>query len=153
MSPMYIRLAKNNEPSVHNPDDKIIIGKAFNLLTGNDMEILTTGTITYRIREWLPEILKQGISAGLTVFPTVKPLDTDYIDELIKTGKDILICEEHNMIGGFGESICSYMKQKDAPNKTRILGIPDRYSHYVGSQSYILEKMGLWQVPDIKELF
>jgi transketolase len=152
-SPMYIRIAKNNEPLIHGSGDRITIGKAFSMERGDDMEILTTGTITYRVREWLPEIKRQGISAGLTVFPTIKPLDTDYLVELIKTGKDVLICEEHNVIGGLGESICSYMKQKDAPNRVRILGIPDEYSHYVGSQSYILEKMGLWQVPDIRGLF
>jgi transketolase len=153
MSPMYIRIAKNDEPLIHGSDDRITIGKAFSIEHGDDIEILTTGTFTYRVREWLPEIKKQDISAGLTVFPTIKPLNTDYLDELIKTGKDILVCEEHNIIGGLGESICSYMKQKDAPNRIRILGIPDQYSHYVGSQPYILEKMGLWQVPDIKELF
>jgi len=152
-SPMYIRIAKNNEPLIHCPDDRITIGKAFSLERGDDIEILITGTLTYRVREWLPEIKKQGISAGLTVFPTIKPLDTDYLDALIETGKDILVCEEHNVIGGLGESICSYIKQKDAPNKIRILGIPDRYSHYVGNQSYILEKMGLWYAPDIKGLF
>ena len=152
-SPMYIRIAKNNEPLVHNTDDKIIIGKAFRLTQGKDIEILTTGILTHRVREWLPELEKIGISAGLTIFPTIKPLDFEFLDKLIKSGKNILVCEEHNVIGGFGESVCSYMKQKDAQNRVRLLGIPDMYSHYVGCQTYILESLGLWNVPDIKSLF
>jgi len=152
-SPMYIRIAKNREPVFHNPNDEIMVGKAFRCSSGSDLEILSTGVIANRVREWLPELGKQGISAGLSVFPTIKPLDAAYLDDLAAAGRDILICEEHNAVGGFGESVCSYLSQKDAPNRVRILGIPDKYSHYIGSQSYILEKMGLWNVPDIKKLF
>ena len=152
-SPMYIRIAKNREPLVHNINYKITIGKAFRLREGDALEILTTGIITQRVCEWISELNNDGLSAGLTVFPTIKPLDTNYLDELINTKKDILVCEEHNKIGGLGESICSYMKQKDASNRVRLLGVQDRYSHYVGDQSYILEKMGLWNVPNIKSLF
>jgi len=152
-SPMYIRLAKNNEPLVHAPNDIITIGKAFTLENGDDLEVITTGTITHRIMEWLPELYKQGISAGITVFPTIKPLDIEYLDTLIKIEKDILIVEEHNIIGGLGESICAYLGIKNAKNKIRHLGIPNVYNHYVGSQQFILDKFGLYAVPDINKLF
>jgi len=152
-SPMYIRLAKNNEPLVHAPDDVINIGKAFTLKEGNDFEIITTGTITNRVIEWYPKLKKQGISAGITVFPTIKPLDLEFLDTLIKTEKKIFIVEEHNIVGGLGESICAYLGLKNAKNKIRHLGIPDVYSHYVGSQQFILDKFGLYDVPDINRIF
>jgi len=152
-SPMYIRLAKNNEPLVHAPNDVINIGKAFKLQEGDDLEIITTGIITHRVLEWLPEIKKYGISAGITIFSTIKPMDLEFLDKLIKTEKDILIVEEHNIIGGLAESICAYFVIKNARNKIRYLGIPDVYSHYVGSQQFILDKFGLYDAPDIKTLF
>jgi transketolase len=152
-APMYIRIAKNNDPPIHNIEDKISIGKAFRLIQGSDLEILTTGIIARRVKEWLPELSGQGVSAGLTVFPTIKPLDTDFLDIVIGTRKKVLIVEEHNTIGGLGESICAYFGRKNAVNPVRHLGIQDVYSHYVGSQSYILDKFGLWATPDIKELF
>jgi transketolase len=151
--PMYIRLAKNNEPLIHDPADKIVIGKAFVLTEGEDVEILTTGTITHRVMNWLPELEKQGFSAGVTVFPTIKPLDTDSLDTLVDSGKKILIVEEHNVIGGFGEGVCSYLGKQNAVNKIRHLAIPDVYSHYVGNQAFILDKFGLYDAPNIKELF
>jgi len=153
LSPMYIRIAKNNDPLIHNKNDKITVGKAFSIQKGSDLEILTTGTITQRIIEWLPELNKKGISAGITVFPTIKPLDTDYLNELSKSEKKILIIEEHNEVGGLGESICSYLVKNNAKNRIRHLGIPDTYSHFVGSQQFILEKFGLYDVPDIKKIF
>jgi transketolase len=152
-APMYIRLAKNNEPLVHNTVDKITIGKAFALRTGKDVEILTTGTITHRALEWIPELEGQGISAGITVFHTIKPLDTDCLDALIDSGKKILIVEEHNLVGGFGESVCAYLAKQNAMNKIKHLAIPDVYSHYVGSQKFILNKFGLDAVPNIEGLF
>jgi len=153
LSPMYIRLAKNNEPIIHNTDDNIIIGKAFSLIKGDDLEIITTGTISNRIIEWLQEIKKQGFSAGVTIFPTIKPLDTEFLNTLVKNEKKILIIEEHNVIGGLGESICAYLGINNAKNKIVQLGIPDNYSHFVGSQQYILDKFGLYNVPNIKDLF
>jgi transketolase len=152
-SPMYIRLAKNGEPLIHKKEDTIKIGKAFRLSEGSDIEILTTGTIAYRITEWLPDLAKQGFSAGITLFPTIKPLDTEYLDSLIATEKKILIVEEHCITGGLGESICAYLGKKNACNKVRHLGIPNCYGHYVGSQTFILNKFGLYEVPDIKALF
>jgi transketolase len=151
--PMYIRLARNNEPLIHSPDDKIAIGKAFSLKTGKDVEILTTGTIVRRIMDWIPELEKQGVSVGLTVFPTVKPLDTDCLDALIASGKKALIVEEHNVVGGFGEGVGAYLARQSAANKIRHLGIPDAYSHYVGSQRFILNKFGLDAAPNVAELF
>ncbi|MDR2406955.1 MAG: hypothetical protein LBE13_02410 [Bacteroidales bacterium] len=152
-SPMYIRIAKNNDPIIHNLEDKITIGKAFTLISGDDLEILTTGIIARRVKEWMPELSKQNVSAGLTVFPTVKPLDIDFLDDLIKTRKKILIVEEHNVIGGLGESICTHLFKNRAANKVKHLAIPDVYSHYVGSQNFVLDKYGLYAVPDIDRLF
>jgi transketolase len=151
--PMYIRLAKNGEPCIHSRTDKITLGKSFTLSQGKDMQILTCGTIAHRVNEWLPELLKQRIRAGITTFPTIKPLDTEFLDTLITLGIDILIVEEHNVVGGLGESICTYLGKKNAQNKIRHIGIPDIYSHYVGSQPYILNKFGLYAVPDINVLF
>jgi transketolase len=152
-TPMYIRLARNNEPVIHAPDDRVAIGKAFSLKTGKDLEILTTGTITRRAMEWLPELERQGVSAGVTVFPTVKPLDTDCLDRAIDSGKKLLIVEEHNVIGGFGEGVCSYLAKQNAANKIRHLALPDAYSHYVGSQEFILSQFGLDAAPNIEALF
>jgi transketolase len=152
-SPMYIRIAKNNDPIIHEKDDKITIGKAFTIANGNDLLILSSGIIAHRIKEWLPELSRQGISVGLSVFSTIKPLDTGYLDTLIDSEKKLLIVEEHNIVGGLGESICAYMMMKGARNRIKHMAIPDQYSHYIGSQAYTLNKYGMWNTPNIKELF
>ena len=158
-SPMYIRIGKNSDPLVHNADDIITIGKAFSLEGfpskegGNDLEIISTGAISRRVLDWLPQFKKQGISAGVTVFHTIKPIDKEYLDELIKTEKKVLVVEEHSIIGGLGESICAYFGLKNAKNKIRLMGIPDAYCHDVGTQKHLLEKTGLWQVPNIGDMY
>jgi transketolase len=152
-SPMYIRLAKNNESLIHGPEDKITIGKAFSLKKGKNLEILTTGTIAHRVMEWLPELDIQGVSSGVTVFPTIKPLDIACLETLIESEKKLLIVEEHNVVGGFGEGVCSYLAKQNAKNKIRHLAIPDVYSHCVGSQEFILNKFGLYDFPDIEKIF
>jgi transketolase len=65
----------------------------------------------------------------------------------------VLIVEEHSCIGGLGESICSYMMKKGARNDVKHLAIPDQYSHYIGSQTYILDKFGMWNAQDICRLY
>lgn len=152
-SPMWIRIAKNKDPVFHNQDDKIIIGKAFEFSRGQDIQILSTGTIAYKIRSWVDIFKEQGFDAGITTFPTIKPLDTEYLDSLIATKQKIIVVEEHNIIGGLGESISSYLKIKNSSNQIKLIGFPDCYSHFIGDQDYILNKFGILQVPIIEELF
>ena len=67
----------------------------------------------------MPEALKaaeilaeQGLSVGVTSFPTVKPLDTAYLEDVTKRSKLLVTIEEHGRIGGFGSAVAEWLAEQ-----------------------------------------
>ena len=61
----------------------------------------------------------------------------------LNTKKYIFTIEEHSIIGGLGSVVSEYIAESNANPKFKRFALPDEYSHYVGSQTFIREKMGL----------
>ena len=100
--PIYIRLAKGNDPVVTRDFKKFHIGKAVRLKDGNDVLILTTG-ITLRLAlEAAGLLAASGIEAAILHMPTIKPFDSDTALEQIDRVKAVITVEEHSVIGGLG---------------------------------------------------
>lgn len=57
---------------------------------------------------------------------TVKPLDSEYLDNLPEFSK-VLTLEENVIRGGFGESVLAYLSQRGRTNSVRIMGVADDF--------------------------
>ncbi|KMQ62867.1 hypothetical protein ACM39_17255, partial [Chryseobacterium sp. FH2] len=58
------------------------------------------------------ELEKEGISCEVINIHTIKPLDEEIILKSVeKTGK-IVTAEEHNYLGGLGESVAGMLKKE-----------------------------------------
>jgi transketolase len=150
--PMYIRLGKNNEPTVHNTTDNIKIGKASVLRSGNDFALITTGNMLELGASWIKEWVAQGYNPEFISMHTVKPLDKDIITSLIARNMNIIALEEHSVLGGLGSAISEVIAGFNTEVKLIECGIPDIYSHYVGSEKAIAAHYGLFRIPGVKEL-
>ena len=84
-----------------------------------------------------------GISAEVTSFHTIKPLDREYLASLSQRVKLIVTVEEHGCIGGFGSAVAEWRSMASAKIDHLIIGIDDVFMHEVGSQQYAREKFGL----------
>ena len=110
--PVYIRLSKNNEPTF-NKEKNVMIGKAYYIIKGNnksnnketDAALISHGNIMSEVMKAYEELSKQSISVSVISCPTIKPLDTTFIEKVLTSHKHIFVIEEHNKIGGLGESI------------------------------------------------
>jgi transketolase len=150
--PMYIRLAKNNEPEIHCKGDSISIGNASVVKSGCDFTVITDGSILSNVNDWVKNWNEDHIFPELVSFHTIKPLDTNYIDLLAKKNKPVLIVEEHNKFGGLGEAICAYVGEKGYSFPIHVMAIQDTYSHFVGTHQYLLNKFGLLNAPSLKDI-
>ena len=86
-------------------------------------------------------LAENGIDAEIINIATIKPLD----DELIvasakKTGKVVTV-EEHNIIGGLGEAVCSCLSEK-CPTPVKRIGVNDEFGHS-GPAKDLLKQFGL----------
>lgn len=141
--PIYFRLAKRGEPIISDITKPLAWGKA-NIIKGgnNSISILFTGNASDVAIDVEHYLQSQGYSSDLISIHTIKPFDTKAIEEIIKTRRAIFTIEEHSLIGGLGSTVAEYIAESSYNPIFKRFALPDEYSHYVGSQSYIREKFG-----------
>jgi len=141
--PMYIRLTGAvGFPVVYEDDYDFQIGKAVEIQAGSDVSIVATGSMVYESLEAAKILQEVGISVSVLNMHTIKPIDTNALDNLIGKGKTIFTIEEHSITGGLGSAVAEYVSSiPDSPVVNRI-GLPDEFV-ITAEYRYILEKYGL----------
>lgn len=141
--PLYFRLGKNGEPAIHRPGTTIEIGKAVTVAEGDDLAVITTGGMLEQGMQWRDALAERRMGVTLLSMPTVKPLDIGAVIGLIERGMPIATVEEHNVIGGLGSAVAEVIAEYGRAVRFRRFGIPDVYTHAVGSQKFLRESVGL----------
>lgn len=143
--PVYIRLAKGGEKIIHNEKSIVNfkIGKGIVINEGNDLTIIATGSMLNTANNISQKLKKEGINATTISMHTIKPLDQDLIIKYAKKTKRIFTIEEHNMIGGLGESVARVLCENKLNATFKIFGIPDKYPDKIGNADYLRELAGL----------
>ena len=150
--PIYFRLGKNGEPSIHDASKSIVIGEAVKVREGKDIALITTSNMLLRGKEIVDELVDEGIDASLISMHTIKPLDTRAIERLVSAGTPIVTLEEHNIIGGLGSAVAEVIALSGATVRFRRYGIPDSFVHSVGNQEFLRSELGMDRIAeDIKK--
>lgn len=141
--PVYVRLGKN-DPNIHkNNSIDFQIGKGIMLKKGNDLNILATGNMLESAKVVADRLEKEGINASVISMHTIKPLDVALIKDLAYSGEPMFTVEEHSIIGGLGSAVSEVLAELDCKVPFKRIGLPDEYSHIVGSQRYLRKKFGI----------
>ena len=105
LGPVYLRFGRPKVPNFTDADQNFKIGKGVKLIDGNDVTIVATGHLVWEAIICVEKLKEEGISADLINIHTIKPLDKEIILESLSKTNCIVSAEEHNIIGGLGESI------------------------------------------------
>lgn len=139
--PVYLRFGRLAVDVFHNEDYKFEIGKGELVSEGSDVTIIATGLMVAEAIEAGKMLDQKGISAEIINIATIKPLDEELvIASAKKTGKVITV-EEHNIIGGLGEAVCSALSEK-CPTPVKRIGVNDEFGHS-GPAVALLKQFGL----------
>ncbi|WP_202972409.1 transketolase family protein [Clostridium thermosuccinogenes] len=141
--PMYIRLGKSGESNIHQQKIGCEFGKAIPLLKGDTLAILTTSNMLEIGFELSKRLREVGLSIELASMPVVKPLDVEYIMQLVERDLSIVTLEEHSIIGGFGSAVAEVIAELNCKVKFKRIAIKDCYSHCVGGHRVLREHFGL----------
>lgn len=140
--PVYIRTGRAAVPVIHDPDSfSFSIGKAEVLRDGRDVAVIATGLMVSEALEAAETLAAEGINARVINVCTIKPLDEETILAAAADCGRIITCEEHNIIGGLGEAVCSLVSEKH-PIPVRRIGVNDVFGHS-GNAAYLLREFGL----------
>jgi transketolase len=134
--PIYIRLAKGNDPVVTGPEDGFTLGKAILKRPPGDVLLVSTGIMLGPCLGAADLLAADGISCGVLHMHTVKPIDADALTELAAHVRLIVTVEEHVLTGGLGsavlETLSDHLPGRIPP--LRRLGLPDAFPVKYGSQ-------------------
>lgn len=139
--PVYLRFGRPKWPVFIPEDLPFEIGKAQVLREGNDISVFATGHMVWLALEAAEELEADGVSVEVINIHTIKPLDEEAILKSVKKTGKAISCEEHNVIGGLGESIASVLSKKH-PVQLDMVGVNDTFGES-GTPEQLLEKYGL----------
>lgn len=139
--PVYLRFGRPKWPVFIPENLPFEIGKAQILREGNDISVFATGHMVWLALEAAEELEEAGVSVEVINIHTIKPLDEEAILKSVKKTGKAISCEEHNVIGGLGESIASVLSKKH-PVQLDIVGVNDTFGES-GTPEQLLEKYGL----------
>ena len=140
--PVYLRFGRLAVPVFHEEEGySFQIGKGEVLRDGADVAILATGLMVYEALQAAEALEAEGIRPMVVNLPTVKPLDEELVlAAAAKCGK-VITCEEHSVIGGLGEAVCSLLSER-LPTPVRRIGVNDEFGHS-GPAVPLLKAFGL----------
>ena len=124
--PAYLRFGRPKWPIFTNKSDTFKIGKGIKFIDGNDISIFATGHMVWQALEAEKILFKMGISCEVINIHTIKPLDEELILKSVNKTRCAISCEEHNIIGGLGESISRVLGEK-LPVPLKIIGVNDSF--------------------------
>lgn len=139
--PVYLRFGRPSVPIFTPADQKFEIGKAIKMTEGNDVTIVATGHLVWEALEASKALHEEGVSAEVINIHTIKPLDEEAIlNSVAKTGC-IVTAEEHNYLGGLGESV-SRVLALNSPVPQEFVATNDTFGES-GTPAQLMEKYGL----------
>ena len=139
--PVYLRFGRPKVPNFTSQDQKFEIGKGIILNEGNDVTIVATGHLVWESILAGQKLNDKGISAEIINIHTIKPIDEEIILKSIIKTRCIVTAEEHNFLGGLGESISRVITKND-PIPQEFIATNDTFGES-GSPSKLMDKYGL----------
>ncbi len=139
--PVYLRMGRLAVPVFHEEGFKFQIGKGEVMRDGNDIAIIANGLMVYEAIQAGEQLAEMGINARIINMSTIKPLDEEVVLKAAKECGKIITCEEHSVIGGLGEAVCSFLSE-NYPTPVKRIGVNDQFG-FSGPAAEVLKAFGL----------
>src|SRR4051794_14340312 len=103
--PAFIRVSRMGVPQIFPSDYEFVPGKATTVRDGNDVTIISNGTVLWRALAAAEQLAETGVSARVISMPTVKPLDVSAVVAAARETAGIVTAEEATTAGGLGGAV------------------------------------------------
>ena len=141
VGPVYMRFGRAAVPVIHEENYKFEIGKGEVLKDGKDVAIIANGLMVAEALEAAETLKAEGIEAMVINMATIKPLDNELVLSAARKCGKVITCEEHSVIGGLGEAVCSLLSE-NLPTPVKRIGVEDTFGRS-GTAKEVLDAYGL----------
>lgn len=138
--PVYIRLARSASPvfTTQKTPFEIGRGEVFFEAPQAEVAIIATGALVYQALAAARDLATMQIPVVVINMPSIKPLDTQLIQELAQTIGAIVTVEEHQIAGGLGSAVAEFLAQHD-PVPMEMIGVRDRFGQSGTPEELLVE--------------
>ncbi|WP_299285334.1 1-deoxy-D-xylulose-5-phosphate synthase [uncultured Mucilaginibacter sp.] len=143
MGPFSIRYPRGNGVMVNwqKPMKALPVGKGRRICDGEEVAILTIGTIGNEAVKAVQTLNQEGIYPAHYDLRFVKPLDEEMLHEVFQKFEQIITVEDGCLQGGMGSAVIEFMADHGYAAKVIRLGIPDRFIEH-GEQPELWAECG-----------
>ena len=138
--PVFIRVSRMGVPEIYGADYRFTPGKAITVREGDDVTIISNGTVLWRAMAAAEELAEEDIHARVLAMPTVKPLDVDAVVAAARDTAGIVTAEEATTSGALGGAVAETVVEHH-PTRVKILGVPEFAP--TGSAGFLLDQYGM----------
>jgi transketolase len=139
--PVYLRFGRPVVPVFTDANQKFEIGKAWIVNEGTDVSIIATGHLVWEAILAGEKLAEVGINAEIINIHTIKPLDEAAILKSVAKTRCVVSAEEHNRIGGLGDSIAQLLIKNDLVPQEYV-AVNDSFGES-GTPAQLMQKYGL----------
>lgn len=109
--------------------ENIEIGKGTCLKEGNQVVVLSIGTIADNVSEAINQLENKEDVAHYD-FRFIKPLDTQLLNTIFNSFDTIITIEDGTVTGGFGSRVLEHASTVNYKGTIKVLGVPDNFIHH-----------------------
>ena len=140
--PVYVRLPKRGEPTIHR-NDKFDITKPQLIEDGKDIAIIFHGSVSIEVLKASEALRKEKIFPRLISVPMVQPVDFKAFLSLLKGVRYVVTVEEQYVGCGLGSVLAKYHAQEEPRWRLFTLGLPDKFIHEIKDSGGMREHFGI----------
>ncbi|MBZ5726808.1 MAG: transketolase family protein [Acidobacteriia bacterium] len=141
VGPVFIRTGRPKAPVIYNGDQKFEIGKAIEVVAGQDVAIVASGLLVAEAILAAETLEGEGVRARVIDMHTVKPIDRETIRHAATETGAIVVAEEHLVDAGLGVRVAQVVAET-APCPMEFVGIQNTYAES-GQPEELMDKYGL----------
>lgn len=143
MGPFVIRYPRGTGVMVdwQRPMKAITVGKGRKICDGEDLAILSIGTIGNEVVKATTALNEDGLYPAHYDLRFVKPLDENLLHEVFKKFSKIITVEDGCIEGGMGSAVLEFMAGNNYNAEVVRLGIPDQFIEH-GEQPELWAECG-----------
>lgn len=141
--PTYLRIGKKKEPTFLNATQNVQLGIPSQIRFGHDLLIIACGPIVQRANAVCDVLARENISTHLVSFHTIKPLNTSFLNDVAGHFKQIVVIEEHSIVGGLGSAIIEYFNDNGIMKPILRYALPDQFMDKLQTQHHGWDRAGL----------
>ena len=141
--PVYLRLAREKTPVMTTLKTPFKIGRAETFFTSEkpQVSIIATGALLHEALKAAKKLLEDKIEVEVLNLHTIKPLDTEAIQNLAKRVGRIVTVEEHQVFGGMGSAVSEFLAENH-PVPIEFVGVRDEFGQS-GTPDELIKHFGL----------